>query len=51
MKIRLYLEAEGQEREYFKHTREAGVQLVKDATDATEEDGIVRRVGYEISRD
>lgn len=48
--IRLFLETDEHGREYFKHDREAATQLVKDAIAATEEDGIVRRVGYEVSR-
>lgn len=50
IKIRLYLEADKHDREYFRYTREAATQLVKNATDATDEDGITRRVGYEISK-
>ena len=50
MKIRLYLETDEHGREYFKHTREAAAQLVKDAIAATEKDGIIRRVGYEVSK-
>ena len=49
--IRLFLETDEHGREYFKHDREAATQLVKDAIAATEEDGIIRRIGYEISRD
>ena len=48
--IRLFLEIDIQNRDYFKNDREAAAQLVKDAIIATERDGIVRRVGYEISR-
>ena len=48
--IRLYLETNEHGREYFKHDREAATQLVRDAIEATEADGIIRRVGYEINK-
>ena len=48
--IRLYLETDETGREYFRHDREAAVQLVQDAIAATEVDGVVRRIGYEVSK-
>lgn len=48
--IRLFLETDEDGREYFKNDREAAAQLVKDAIVATKEDGIIRRIGYEVSR-
>ena len=49
--IRLFLETDEYDRQYFRRDREAAARLVADAIAATEADGVARRVGYEVSKD
>jgi len=49
--IRLFLETDEHGRQYFRNDREASTRLVRDAIEATEADGVIRRIGYEVSRD